>query len=219
MIKIWLACVTAAGSEAVNAILFGPRRRIIAAAVDVASGVEHNGRSKICAPGGWCRCSQQHALPLCPRRRVAQEARVRTASGCRLCRVMYLCLELTRWTSPYIVRRMVRFCGFAAHDSPHSELEDYFGLVRDHLPTGCLCFIGGASFLATTPFRTRGLEAPADDQSALQPNTLKTRKKNEGMIEGSQRLSAQSGVCPYSGTILDRTVSATSGIVPCCTIG
>src|SRR5208282_5658078 len=70
------------------------------------------------------------------------------------------------------------------HDSPHSELEDYFGLVLDHLPTGYLCFIGGASFLATTPFRTSGLEAPADDQSALQSNALKTRKKNEGMIEG-----------------------------------
>src|SRR5208283_4124795 len=54
----------------------------------------------------------------------------------------------------------------APHGSPHSELEDYFGLVRDHLPTGYLCFIGGASFLATTPFRTSGLEAPADDQSA-----------------------------------------------------
>src|SRR5271165_3373195 len=75
---------------------------------------------------------------------------------------------------------------YPSHGSPPSELEDYFGLVRDHLPTGYLCFIGGASFLATTPFRTSGLEAPADDQSASQSNALKTRKKNEGMIEGAR---------------------------------
>src|SRR5271167_4488108 len=74
------------------------------------------------------------------------------------------------------------------HGSPHSELEDYLGLVRNHLPTGHLCFIGGASFLATTPFRTSGLEAPADDQSAPQSNALKTRKKNEGMIEALDML-------------------------------
>jgi hypothetical protein len=52
-----------------NAILFGPRRRIIAAAGDAVSGVERSGPSRISGFVGWCRCSVRWkcARPALPR--------------------------------------------------------------------------------------------------------------------------------------------------------